>query len=200
MKTFYKFKAHETKSITSAVMSLKRSTINVDENLGHAQLIIKNCNDTLLIEALNQITTVDAKIINNDLITNYSRYIYKLNPILKNNKIRLQLLRLLKPIGLFFIVRNINDTNKILSLTHPQYNSFLTKWNSIYGNMHFKCNVELNEFNRNIYDILIDENYKDIINYAIDEYVIDDTPERRVFKQKLKKDTFNKIDLLTTLS
>ena len=45
---------------------------------------------------------------------------------------RLQLLRILKPIGLFFLVRNTNS-DIFLTLTDIEYNTFKIKWNSIYG-------------------------------------------------------------------
>lgn len=195
-KTFYKFKAHETKAIVSAILNLENCHFYNDEDTGHAKLVLYDCNDNLLVEALNQITTVDAYIDDDNVLhTNYSRYIYKLNPEL--NKTRLKLLRILKPIGLFFMIRNLGNTNVILELSHPQFKSFLTKWESIYGNLEFKYDKYLNpDTNKDEYQIMVNNNFKNIINYAIDQYVIDDTLERRIFKDSLKKEMFEKIDYL----
>ena len=195
-KTFYKFKAHETKSITSAVLELPNTVIDVNESAGHANLVINDCIDNLLVEALNQITTVNAEIRDNNIVTDYSRYIYKLNPELKSNKTRLKLLRLLKPIGILFTIRNLNNTNRFLKLTHPQFLSFQTKWNSIYGNLEYEYDQWKDEYNKDHYYILINDSFKTIVEYAIDNYIIDDTPERVEFKKQLTIDTISQVDFL----
>jgi hypothetical protein len=205
-KTFFKFKAHETKSIVSAIFNLNNVTININENTGHAQLIVLDCEDELLLEALNQITTVEAEIDNKigdrlDLVTNYSRYIYKLNPELKSNKTRLRLLRTLKPIGLFFVIRHLPDTKRFLRLTHPMFLSFLSKWDSIYKESNVKISYMQwkDIYNRDNYDIFITESFKEVVNYVVDKYIIDDTVERRVYKEKLRQETIQRVDFLSKL-
>lgn len=189
-RIFHKFKACDTKSIATSIIHLKNCEFLTDINLNHSKIILNNCTDTLLTEAFNQITTVESILENNVFSTNYSRYIWKLNPTFKENKIRLKLLRLLKPIGLFFLVRNIN-TNEYLELNEIEYKTFLIKWKSIYPNLSFSFK-KINDK----YTILIDSNFEIIMYNAIENHIINDTKSHRIVKANIIDETFDKLQSL----
>lgn len=189
-KTFYKFKACDTKSIATAIMALNNCKFIIDDQLAHAKIILSNTNDTLLVEAFNQITTVEAEINHNILSTNYSRYIWKLNPQFKENKTRLILLRLLKPIGIFFFIRNTHS-NIFLTLNDIEYKTFQIKWNSIYPDLPFKSNNKPNN-----HEILFNDNFYTIINDAANKHIIDVDPSRKAYKQLIINQTISKLDSL----
>lgn len=187
-RTFYKFKACDTKSIATSIIHLKNCEFITDNNLNHSKIILHNCNDTILTEAFNQITTVESVLENNNFITNYSRYIWKLNPNFKENKTRLKLLRLLKPIGLFFLVRNI-DTNLYLELNEVEFKTFIIKWKSIYLETPFT----VNKIDNKIF-IVIDKHFENIINGAIEKHIINDTESHRKVKEQIREQTFEKLN------
>lgn len=187
-RIFHKFKACDTKSIATSIIHLKNCEFLTDTNLNHSKIILNNCTDTLLTEAFNQITTVESILENNVFSTNYSRYIWKLNPNFKENKIRLKLLRLLKPIGLFFLVRNIN-TNEYLELNVIEYKTFLIKWKSIYNNLPFDVKQVHDKF-----VIYFNESFKNIIYTAVDQHIIKDTPSHREQKSIILNETLNRLD------
>lgn len=202
LNTFHKFKSSETKSIASAILHLPTSEIVINEAAGTGSLILHNTTDNLLVETLNQITTVEANldIDTKTISTNFSRYMWKLNPALKENKMRLQLLRILKPIGLFFLVRNTNS-NILLTLTDIEYNTFKIKWNSIYGpNTIFGgLPYEVKEsYNNNI--IFINWSFRNIIGYAVSHFIIDDLEQHKLNKDKILNLTLNQIDFLTSIT
>ncbi len=189
-RVFYKFKSCDTKSIATSIIHLNECEFITDNILNHSKIILHNCKDVLLVEAFNQITTVESELENNTFSTNFSRYIWKLNPKFKENKTRLILLRLLKPIGLFFLVRNIN--NKVfLQLNKIEFNTFVIKWKSIYGELPFTFTESLIG-----YDIHIDENFRSIIDTAIEKHIINDTENHRIAKQLIVDQTLNKLEEL----
>jgi len=189
-RVFYKFKACDTKSIATSIIHLENCKFITDNNLNHSKIKLLNCTDNLLVEAFNQITTVETTLENNIFETNFSRYIWKLNPEFKENKTRLILLRLLKPIGLFFLVRNIN-TKEYLSLNEIEFNTFKIKWKSIYNNLPFTFTESSNSFM-----ICIDDNFNNIINFAVEKHIINDTENHRKVKQNILNETLNKLDYL----
>jgi hypothetical protein len=195
MRMLYKLKACETKAVVSAVLNLETCNFTNNENTGHARFVLNNTSDKLLLECLNQITTVEASLNvgNNSIITNESRYLWKLNPNLKINKIRLKLIRILKPLGLLFTVRNIH-TRRYLILSRVEFKTFKIKWISIYGDLPFNVLIK-----NNTYIILIDANFKDILISAIDKYIICDTPEREILKRNLIDETLTKLNYLVSL-
>lgn len=199
LNTFHKFKSSETKSIASAVLHLPTSEIIINEPVGTGSIILHDTDDNLLVEALNQITTVEANL-NTDtrtISTNFSRYVWKLNPALKENKMRLQLLRILKPIGLFFLVRNTNS-DIFLTLTDIEYNTFKIKWESIYGPKTIFGGLPYEVWehtNNNI--IFINWAFRNIIGYAVSHFIIDDLEQHKINKENILISTLEKIDFLT---
>lgn len=190
LKTLYKFKACDTKSIASAIISLKNCEFIINNDLNHAKIILHNSNDELLVEAFNQITTVESTLNNQVFSTNYSRYLWKLNPEFKENKTRLILLRILKPIGLFFLVRNTNS-NIFLTLNDIEFKTFQIKWNSIYPNLPFASRNQLN-----YHEILFNESFHTIINEAANKHIIDVDPFRKTNKQIIIYKTIEKLNNL----
>lgn len=190
LKVFHKFKACDTKSIATAIISLDECEFITNDELGHAQIMLPNSNDTILCEAFNQITTVESVLTNRNFSTNYSRYLWKLNPKFKENKTRLILLRLLKPIGLFFLIRNTNSKT-FLNLNDVGFNTFQIKWKSIYPNLPF-----LAEHENNMHKVLFNDSFIDIINEAADKHIIDIDSSRRAIKQLIVNQTINKLESL----
>lgn len=195
MRMIYKLKACESKAVVSAILNLETCKFINNEDTGHSSLILNNTEDKLLLECLNQITTVEASLDagNKRIITNSSRYLWKLNPELKINKMRLKLLRILKPLGLLFAVRNIN-TRTYLKLSKLEFKTFKIKWQSLHGDLPYTV-IEVNDR----YHVLIDEYIQSIIVSAIEKYVIDDSDERLILKRNIINETVDKCQLLLKL-
>lgn len=191
LKIFHKFKACDTKSIASAIISLDECEFIINHDLNHARIVLSNSNDDLLVEAFNQITTVESVLEHNHVFsTNYSRYLWKLNPKFKENKTRLILLRILKPIGLFFLVRNTHS-KVFLKLNDVEFNTFQIKWNSIYPNLPF---VSVNK--SNYHEILFNDSFYTIINDAADKHIIEVDSSRKAIKQLIVNQTISKLNSL----
>lgn len=196
MRIIHKLKACETKSITSAILNLPSCKCEMNYKTEHARLILNQSSDKLLEEALNQITTVECHIDygRNILFTNESRYIWKLNPELKSNKTRLQLLRILKPLGILFTIRNSQNCN-FLTLSQCQFDTFKIKWTSIYGNRY---NFE-HVYENNNYTILINKDMLDIAIEAINKYIIAVDKSRQLIKESIIKETIDCYEKTRTL-
>lgn len=190
LRVFHKFKACDTKSIATAIISLNQCEFIINNDLNHAKIVVPNSNDNLLTEAFNQITTVESKLDNREFSTNYSRYLWKLNPKFKENKTRLVLLRLLKPIGLFFLIRNTNSKT-FLNLNDVEFNTFQIKWKSIYPNLPFLATHE-----NNMHKVLYNNSFIDIIYQAADQHIIAVDESRKAIKQLIINQTISKLNTL----
>ena len=184
MRTLKKLNASECKSIVTNLYTLYNIRVHTND-YGHSKFLLNQTDDKLLIEALNQITTVECKYNKYYIETNYSRYLYKLQKAKTNNKIFF--LRLINPIGLLFNAR-CNHTNIIYRFkSDHEYYCFIARWNKKYpdliptvinNNWHF------------------DENIKSIITLAMDKYIINTTDIHKISKISIQNETFKRIDNL----
>lgn len=193
MRILYKFKASETKSITSSILTLENCSIDIDNKLEHAGLILTNTRDYLLIEALEQLTPVHAflDLYRNRIHTNNTRYFWKLNPELSANTTRLNLVRQLKSIGIFFKIRNTHS-NVFLKIKSQSFETFTKKWKLNYKQLEFDYDFDESE---NVYTIYY-TNFEHIIQEAADNYILANTKERRIIKKHILEETLDKLKVL----